>query len=154
MQTLISPADQASRCAPTSLKLPQLLTITGRPGAGKDTQGERIAKYYGFEMLKTSGILTAFASSNPNHPDTLKINEAMQNGGLVPDDLVARVVTPELASHIHEGKNVMPNGFPRNAEQYVVYRNQLSEMGINKPWNLHIDISDRKSTRLNSSHRT
>jgi len=84
------------------------------PGAGKGTQGERIAEHYGVEHLATGDLLREHVAK-----DTDLGREAttyMDGGELVPDPLVVRLVLDHIAGPpLLEG--FVLDGFPRSLGQ-------------------------------------
>lgn len=66
------------------------VNIFGRPFAGKDTQGKRLAKLFGGTLLGGGEILRG--SVVPKH-----VREAMQAGQLIPSDDYVKIVLPYLS---------------------------------------------------------
>ena len=88
------------------------LIFLGPPGAGKGTQAKVLEERFGYRQLSTGDILRA----NVREGTALGIEAKgyMESGGLVPDDLIIRMVERELGSHPGE---VIFDGFPRTVPQ-------------------------------------
>ncbi len=125
--------------------LPRLLTAAGRPGAGKDTNANPVAEGLGYELLRTSSLLKAYAGAFPDTPDGIAVTKAMTTGKLAPDDVTANVVAPQLVTKLEVAK-VMPNGFPRSKVQYDIFRRILNEQGIDDDYCLFFDIPEDLAT--------
>jgi len=88
------------------------LIFLGPPGAGKGTQAKALEERFGYRQLSTGDILRA----NVREGTALGVEAQgyMDSGGLVPDDLIIRMVERELASRPGE---VIFDGFPRTVPQ-------------------------------------
>ncbi|MEM4259757.1 MAG: adenylate kinase [Candidatus Woesearchaeota archaeon] len=88
------------------------IIILGPQGSGKGTQAIRIAEKYGLHHISTGDI---FRENIKNKTDLGKeIEEIMQSGNLVPDDITNQVIKERL----EKTKNgFILDGYPRNIEQ-------------------------------------
>ena len=66
------------------------LILMGPPGAGKGTQGERLATRLGIPKLATGDVLRAAVRDGT--PLGLAAKAAMHRGDLVPDDVILGIV--------------------------------------------------------------
>jgi adenylate kinase len=66
------------------------LNIFGRPFAGKDTQGEKLAEYFGGELIAGGDILRSYH-------DQEKIKELMSTGDLFPTEFYLSIILPFLS---------------------------------------------------------
>ena len=66
------------------------IVLLGPPGAGKGTQGERIAKTLGIPKLATGDVLRAAVSQGT--PLGLAAKAAMERGDLVPDSVILGIM--------------------------------------------------------------
>lgn len=66
------------------------INIFGRPFAGKDTQGSKLADLFG-------GVLVAGGDILRHYPDQAEIEQVMAAGGIIPTDLYLKIVLPYLS---------------------------------------------------------
>lgn len=66
------------------------INIFGRPFAGKDTQGEILAEYFGGELMAGGEMLRSYH-------DQARIKELMSTGDLFPTDFYLSIVLPYLS---------------------------------------------------------
>jgi adenylate kinase len=88
------------------------LIFLGPPGAGKGTQAKVLEERFGYRQLSTGDILRANVRGGT--PLGVEAQGYMDSGGLVPDDLIIRMVERELAS---QPGDVIFDGFPRTVPQ-------------------------------------
>lgn len=84
------------------------------PGAGKGTQGERLAERHGVPHLATGDLLREHVAGGTELGRAAK--EHMDQGGLVPDQLVISMVTEALGGR-DPIENFLLDGFPRTLKQ-------------------------------------
>jgi adenylate kinase len=95
------------------------LVILGRPGAGKGTQGVRLARDLGLVHLSTGAVLRrAIEAGNELGHLTRPYVEA---GELVPDPLMLGVVEHALNAAEVAERGYLLDGFPRTAEQAAAF---------------------------------
>jgi adenylate kinase len=90
------------------------LVLFGPPGAGKGTQSEKLIQKYGFVHIST-GDLFRWHTKN----DTAlgqRVNEIMNSGALVPDEITIAMLQEEVNKHPHAG-GFLFDGFPRTVPQ-------------------------------------
>ncbi len=90
------------------------VVFLGPPGAGKGTQADRIAHELGVPHLSTGDILRAAVAART--PLGLQAEGHMNSGGLVPDDLVLRILHERL-DQPDARVGYLLDGFPRNLAQ-------------------------------------
>ena len=73
-----------------------IVLLLGPPGAGKGTQGERIASALRVPKLATGDVLRAAVRAGT--PRGLEAKRAMDRGDLVPDSDILGIIMEELAS--------------------------------------------------------
>lgn len=73
------------------------LNIFGRPFAGKDTQGRKLAELFSGELIAGGDILRAYH-------DQGEIDRVMAEGGLIPSDLYLKILTPFLSKDDFKNK--------------------------------------------------
>lgn len=88
----------------------------GPPGSGKGTQASRVAVRLGIPHVAAGDMLRdEVARDTPLGHEAKPI---MDTGGLVPDDLVVRMIESRL-DQPDAGKGVLLDGFPRTVPQAV-----------------------------------
>jgi len=90
------------------------IVFLGPPGAGKGTQAERLAHELGIPHLSTGDILRAAVAART--PLGIEAEGHMAAGGLVPDDLVLRILRERL-DRPDARAGYLLDGFPRNLAQ-------------------------------------
>tara|TARA_Y100000034_G_scaffold133744_1_gene200134 strand:- start:2974 stop:3867 length:894 start_codon:yes stop_codon:yes gene_type:complete len=81
------------------------IIILGPPGAGKDTQADRLANYFNLEVISTGEVLRK--ETDP------RISSYIDKGNLIPDDLFDEIVS----KYVKDKKNIVLDGTPRSKEQ-------------------------------------
>tara|TARA_B100000989_G_scaffold283363_1_gene249221 strand:- start:636 stop:1208 length:573 start_codon:yes stop_codon:yes gene_type:complete len=89
------------------------IILLGPPGSGKGTQAKLLVDEKNFFQLSTGDILRSSLKSSS--PDGEKIKKIMENGQLVPDDLVIKIIIESI--NLMKNKNIIFDGFPRNLIQ-------------------------------------
>jgi adenylate kinase len=87
------------------------LIFLGPPGAGKGTQAKILSERFGFRQISTGDLLRANADAGT--PLGLEAKPIMKSGGLVPDDLIVRMIEAEFEG----GGSFLFDGFPRTIAQ-------------------------------------
>ena len=90
------------------------LVILGKQGAGKGTQGERLARHYGVPRIATGDMFRAAVQEGTEAGQRAK--KYMEEGELVPDEVVIGVIEERLGDE-DARRGFIFDGFPRNAEQ-------------------------------------
>lgn len=90
------------------------LIILGAPGAGKGTQSQLIAKRYNIPEIST-GVIFRNAIANKTELG-VKVKEIVDNGRLVPDDMVIALVNERLQQPDCVNGFLL-DGFPRTVAQ-------------------------------------
>ena len=143
------------------------INIFGRPFAGKDTQGKKLAQLFDGVLLGGGDILRG--STIPDH-----VKEHMHAGRLIPSDEYVRIVLPYLSQETFANKPLILSSVGRwaneetgvmkaaKASQHplkVVFYLNLSEEEVRKRWQAldhhndrggrHDDNNEVLETRLN-----
>ena len=90
------------------------LILLGAPGAGKGTQGVRLADHYGVAHVSSGDILRQHVADQT--PLGQRVAAHVAQGELVPDDLVLAVIGRAVADAMETGGYLL-DGFPRTLAQ-------------------------------------
>ena len=90
------------------------LILLGAPGAGKGTQAQIVCQRLGIPQVSTGDMLRAAIAAGTEMG--LKAKEYMDQGQLVPDEVVIGIVKDRLADADCQ-KGYILDGFPRTVEQ-------------------------------------
>ncbi len=118
------------------------IIILGAPGAGKGTQAALLAKELGLAHI-ASGDLFRQALERGDELGTLA-QSYMQQGLLVPDEVVIKMVLQRIASPDCE-RGFILDGFPRTLEQAQALDQALGAESVDKA--LYIEVSDEELVR-------
>lgn len=113
------------------------LLIVGAPGAGKGTQSKLISEKLNIPHISTGDILRNEISSNSELGK--KVKHFVDNGLLVPDDLIADVLLNEIKKEKYRNGYIL-DGFPRNINQVKI----MEEKGILIDKVIFIDTSEEE----------
>lgn len=120
------------------------LVIFGPQGAGKGTQGARIAEKYGIPSISTGEIFRWAIKGRTALG--LKVLEYVDAGSLVPDELTIEVVTDRLtADDCMDG--FLLDGFPRNVDQAKALDALLADSGVSLDGAIVIEVPEEVSLR-------
>jgi adenylate kinase len=109
------------------------IALLGPPGSGKGTQAQRICAAFDLAHLASGDILrTEKASGSPLGK---KIGEFIDNGRLVPDDLIVQIMKAKIISLT---TGFVLDGFPRTLPQAQVLNQMLFE--LNRPLQLVLNF--------------
>ncbi len=118
-----------------------LIILLGPPGAGKGTQAERITRDFELAYISTGDILRSAVKDN--NELGRKARQYMDQGRLVPDDLVVDIVKAWLKDA--DGKNgALFDGFPRTVEQAVFLEKALPDLDAEINRVLSIEVEENE----------
>ncbi len=90
------------------------LVLLGLPGAGKGTQGERIAAEYSIPHISTGSIIRSVIASKSSLG--MEVNGYISKGNLIPDHLAVDIVRERLVQDDCQGGWIL-DGYPRTVKQ-------------------------------------
>jgi adenylate kinase len=126
------------------------LVLLGPPGAGKGTQAERLVTDFDLPYYATGDILREAVKEGTDLGKEAK--GYMDDGDLVPDDLICRVIMDRIdRSEAEDG--FLLDGFPRNLEQADILESSLGSRGRKLTAVLLIDAPDDEVIKRISGRR-
>jgi adenylate kinase len=118
------------------------LVMLGRQGAGKGTQCTRLSRHYVVPHISTGEMLRAAVKEGTELGR--KAAEIMNDGGLVPDDVMIGIVDERLDHDDTTRRGYVLDGFPRTVPQAKA----LADITDSRPLNLVIDLDVPKEVVL------
>jgi adenylate kinase len=106
-----------------------LLVILGKQGAGKGTQCPRLAARYGVPHVATGDMLRSAVKSGSQLGG--KVGQLMDEGHLVPDELITEVVADRL-SEPDCVRGAIVDGYPRTEAQALSLEEIAGARGISR----------------------
>ncbi len=120
------------------------LVVFGPQGAGKGTQGKKVAEKFGISPIATGDIFRWAISLETELGK--KVEEYVDSGQLVPDELTIEVVRERLSED--DCKNgFLLDGFPRNVHQADALDEILAAQGHKLDAALVIEVPQEVSER-------
>jgi adenylate kinase len=114
------------------------------PGAGKGTQGERLAAWSGARHIAAGDLLRAQARAGG--PLGREINAYQARGDLVPDQIVLDVLTPAVTDAAARGGYIL-DGFPRTLPQATAAAELAARLGVTLDAAVYLYAPDTVLTR-------
>ena len=99
------------------------LILIGPPGAGKGTQAERLQADFRLPYIATGDMMREAIASESDLGREVK--EYVESGGLVPDDIVCKVLLARVDEEGDDG--FLLDGFPRTVGQAEVLEDALEK---------------------------
>jgi adenylate kinase len=126
------------------------LILLGPPGAGKGTQAERLREDFDVAYIATGDILRKAVAEETELGK--KAKEYMNNGDLVPDDVIIGVILEEVESEAAQDGFLL-DGFPRTVDQAKALDEALARLDRRLTAVLLIDAPDDEVVRRLSGRR-
>ncbi len=120
------------------------IVLLGPPGAGKGTQARRLEEHLGLPIIATGDIFREHVSQDSELGREAR--SYMDNGELVPDDIVVRMVLDRL-SQPDAVNGFILDGFPRTVPQAQALENALAEEGRPLSAALKFNIDDEVAVK-------
>jgi adenylate kinase len=118
-----------------------IVVLLGPPGAGKGTQGERIAQRLGVPKVATGDVLRAALKEGTEQG--LAAKAYMDRGDLVPDSVILGIMKEVLASP-SAAKGAILDGVVRTVPQAQGLAIMLAELGRKVDKYLLFDVPDEE----------
>jgi adenylate kinase len=125
------------------------LILLGPPGAGKGTQAERLREDFDLAYIATGDILRKAVADETDLG--MKAKQYMDNGDLVPDDVIIAVILEEVEGAAADG--FLLDGFPRTVDQAEALDSALARLDRRLTAVLCIEAPDDEVVRRLSGRR-
>jgi adenylate kinase len=125
------------------------LILLGKPGAGKGTQADRLKDDFGLPYIGTGDLLRKHKEEQTDLGK--EAAPYMDSGGLVPDELVVRMILEEIEER--GGDGFLLDGYPRTIAQADALGEALDESGRHLTAALYIDADDETVIQRLSGRR-
>ena len=121
-----------------------VLVLLGPPGAGKGTQGERLASDLGIPKIATGDVLRAAAGAGT--PLGLEAKAYMDRGDLVPDEVILGIMRETLAAP-DARKGAILDGVVRTVPQAEGLEKILRDLKRDLAAVLFFELNDAEAIR-------
>ncbi|HNV23350.1 MAG TPA: adenylate kinase [Candidatus Omnitrophota bacterium] len=115
------------------------IVLLGPPGAGKGTLATAIKDNLGLLHISTGDILREEMKNNT--PLGQEAKRYVESGGLVPDELVTRLIKNKLENDPKAKKGFLMDGFPRTLKQAQDLDKILVDLKMPVEWTLCLEAS-------------
>jgi len=124
--------------------------VLGPQGSGKGTQAKRISADHEIPHVSTGDMFRALDAATPLGRE---VNEIMERGDLVPDEITIRMIRDRLAADDARDGFIL-DGFPRNLAQAEALDEMLQEIGRSLDVIFFFDLDDEtaKARALGRAH--
>ena len=112
--------------------------VLGPQGSGKGTQAKRISAEHEIPHVSTGDMFRAIDDATPLGRE---VNEVMERGDLVPDELMIRMIRERLVEEDARDGFIL-DGFPRNLAQAEALDEMLEEIGRRLDVIFFFDLDD------------
>ena len=126
------------------------IILFGAPGVGKGTQAKILASTFNIPHISTGDILRYAVSQKT--VIGLKAKEIMDQGNLVPDEIMGVIVSQVL----HDNKSIngfILDGFPRTVEQAEILEKILADLSNDAPFLIILTAEDEIIVKRLSKRR-
>jgi len=114
------------------------IVVFGHPGSGRGSQSLVLAEKYGLEFVATGRMLEEEIQA-----DTVigrQVQKIYENGELVPDEIVIRLIERKLEQTRHTAKGYIFKGYPRTLVQSYILDGLLRKYGSTLSTIIEIEV--------------
>ena len=126
------------------------IVLMGMPGVGKGTQAARLRDALKVVHVSTGDILREAIQTGSALGK--RVRESLDSGALVPDDLMAELITERLSRSDASGGFIL-DGFPRTAEQVAILDRVLEALSVELDGVFLLSASEDEIVRRLSGRR-
>ncbi len=116
-----------------------IIVLLGAPGAGKGTLAGAIKDQLGVHHISTGDLIRAEIKAGS--VIGLEIKRYVESGGLVPDEVVTRMIEGKVKETAADKKGYMFDGFPRTSAQASDLDKVLAANGLVIDFALYMEAS-------------
>jgi adenylate kinase len=116
--------------------------VLGPQGSGKGTQAKLVSAEHDIPHVSTGDMFRALDDATPLGRE---VNEIMERGDLVPDEITIRMIRERLAAD-DAADGFILDGFPRNLAQAEALDEMLREIGRSLDVIFFFDLDDETAT--------
>ena len=127
-----------------------IIVLMGAPGAGKGTQGKRLAADIGIPTISMGDILRAKKEEDSDLGRELRT--IMAEGRYVPDEIVIQMIRERIAASDCD-KGFILDGFPRTTGQAEALDRMLADLGLELTAVLMLDVDEDEVVERLSGRR-
>jgi adenylate kinase len=120
------------------------LLLIGPPGSGKGTQGQLLSDRFGLVHIAAGDLLRAEVEAGT--PIGKQVSEYLDNGELVPDEVIIDLLMPVVVKSV-AGNGYVLDGFPRSVGQALVARGMAEEAGATPDAVIYLEASTDELVR-------
>lgn len=114
------------------------IVVFGYPGSGRSSQSEILAEKYGLELVATGHMIDEEIKRDTELGH--RIQSLYENGELVPDELVIRLIERKLEETRGKAKGYIFKGYPRTLVQSYILDGLLKKHGSSLSMVLEIEV--------------
>lgn len=115
------------------------LTVLGRQGSGKGTQGQRLASHLGLQHLSTGAVLRSAVEAQTEVGQ--RVQHFLAEGQLVPDELMLEVVRTALSPSVRQ-QGFLLDGYPRTRSQAEALDGLVAPHGLDAVILLEVSLDE------------